>query len=120
MEVNVVSLFCEATIGASGAVSASYGKGVTSITKETAAGQYTILLDDQYSRFLGGTVTLLDTADSDPATVGVHARIKAQTVTASTKTVVVQFYAGDDGAVANPASGAKFYVRLDLRNSSVE
>lgn len=120
LEIGVTELFCKITVGAAGAVSASSGAGITSVTKESSAGQYTILLADAYNSLLGAEVTLLHTTDSDPATVAVAARIKSEAVaTAAAPTVVIQGYAYDDGAVANFASGAILYVRLTLKNSSV-
>lgn len=100
-------------------MSASSGKGVTSVTKESSAGQYTVLLADQYNSLMGAHPTLLHSTDSDPATVGVHMRLNAETVNTTTPTIVVQCYAGDDGADANPASGAIIYLTIHLRNSSV-
>lgn len=120
LEIGVVSLWAKVTVGATGAptlVTAS-SKGVASIVRDSA-GKYTITLSDRYKALLGATVTLLDDTNSDPATVGVHSRLYSEAVDNATPTVVVQWVAGDDGAAADPADGATFYVRFDLRNSSV-
>jgi hypothetical protein len=118
LEVGVVGLFCKIVVGASGAVTSGTGQGITSVTKEAAAGAYTILLNDSYNSLLGASITLLDSADSSPATVAVDCRIEAETVS-STKTVVLQGYNADDGAVDDFAEGAILYVTLWLKNSSV-
>lgn len=119
LENRVVSLYCAVTIGSSGAVASYSGKGIASVVKESAAGQYTVTLQDQYNALLHPSMTLLDDTDSSPATVGTHMRLQSQAVSASTPTVVVQCYAGDDGADANPADGAVIYLKLELRNSTV-
>jgi hypothetical protein len=122
LEVDVVDLFAKLTIGTSGSISASggswSGKGIASVTKESAAGQYTIVLSDNYNTFLYGGVTLMDDADSSPATVAVETRFISETV-GTTKAIVIQGYNSDDGAVDDYASGAVLYVHLKLRNSSV-
>lgn len=119
LEVEVKELYCSITVGSSGAVSASSGRGVSSVTKESTAGQYTIKLSDRYNALLGADVTLLDTADSDPTTVATMGRLKSEAVNNSTPTVVIQGYNVTDGSAANFASGAKLLVRLAVRNSSV-
>jgi len=54
LEREPVSLFVKFTLGASGAVaSTNRAKGVTSVTKESAAGLYTITLQDKYNELLG-------------------------------------------------------------------
>jgi len=122
LEVDVVDLFAKITIGTSGSVTASggsySGKGIASVTKESTAGQYTILLSDAYNSFLFGSVSLMDDTDSSPATVAVETRFISEDVD-SAKTIVIQGYNSDDGAVDDYASGAVLYVHLKLRNSSV-
>lgn len=119
LEQKVVHLYGAITIGASGAVASSTGKGIFSVTKESSAGQYTIRLADQYNSLLWAGFTLLDGTDESPATVGTHMRLNSASVSASTPVVVLQCYAGDDGADANPAEGAVIYFKLELKNSSV-
>lgn len=119
LEVSVVELFGSITIGATGAVSAQSGKGIGTITR-TSAGLYSIPLTDTYSSFLWGGITLLDSASSDPSTVGTASRFKSQAVSSGTAPLVtIQMYASDDGAAADPASGAVIYFTLKLKNSSV-
>jgi hypothetical protein len=119
LEVDVVELFGTITIGASGAVSASSGKGIASVVKETAAGQYTITLSDRYNSLLFASAVVLDDTNSDPVTVGIQPRLLSQDVNNATPTVAIQFYDHTDGSAANPASGAVVYVSIKVRNSSV-
>lgn len=119
LENRVVDVFVDITIGASGAVTSGAGKGVASVVKESAAGQYTITLQDQYSSLLAASIVRIHTADSDPATVGVETRLLSEAVSAATPTVVMQCATSDDGAKANPASGARFLVCLKLKNSTI-
>lgn len=52
IEQGVTTLYVKLTVGASGAVSSSSGYGLTSITKEATAGEYTILLDRKFKKLL--------------------------------------------------------------------
>lgn len=119
LQARVVELFVDITVGASGAVTSGTGLGVTSVVKESAAGQYTITLQDRYNGLLSASVALVHSTDSDPATVGVFTRLNAEAVTAATPTVTLQCFTGDDGADANPASGARLLVCLKLKNSTL-
>ncbi len=86
-----VRLYLKATIGASGAVTidAPNSSGILSITKESTAGQYTILLPETYNKFLGAQVTQV-LASGIPAAPNYF--IKSADV-ASAKTIVLQFTA---------------------------
>ena len=120
LEVDCVHLWAEINIGASGAVSSSSGLGIASVTKETAAGQYTIALTDSYNKLLWAGISLLDDADSDPTSVAVSARIQSEDVDSdSAPELVIQGYDVTDGSAANFANGAKLLVKIELRNSSV-
>jgi hypothetical protein len=114
-----VTLFGSAVIGSSGAVGTVKGGGIASVVKESTAGQYTITLEDLWSRFLGFNAGITDDAVSaiahiqvlmDPATL--------QATVASTGAITIQCldYAG---AAANPASGSVLSFRITLRKSSV-
>ena len=119
LEIDTVALYATATIGASGAVSSYSGKGVTSVTRDST-GQYKVNLSDSYNAILWADVQTKHTTGSDPATVGVHGRWEDEDVDHSTAPYVqFQMFAGDDGAAADPASGAVLYFKIELRNSSV-
>lgn len=119
LEVDVVSLYGTITFGSTGAVASSSGKGISSIVRNSA-GKYTITLDAPYNALLWADTRILHSTLSSPATVGIEANLFSQDVSnASTPTLVIQFVALDNGAAADPASGAVCYLKMDLRNSSV-
>lgn len=125
LEHCVVTLYGSATIGASGAVSAYKGGGITSIVKEATAGQYTVTLQDKYSRLLNWSVDvvsatistvqgaqLLATPATYQATFASSGALTFQCVapTSSSDTTLV---------ATNPASGTQLVFTLVVRNSSV-
>lgn len=59
IEQGVTTLYVKLTVGASGAVSASSGYGLVSITKEATAGEYTILLDRNFKKLLAVAPTVI-------------------------------------------------------------
>src|SRR5690349_4023080 len=100
----VATLFLQATIGASGAVTLASAQsiGITSITKEATAGQYTILLQDKYARLLNLSVSQL--LGSATAIDAPSWQMLSEDVD-GVKTIVVQFYAADAATEANPGDG---------------
>lgn len=122
LDIGAVDVYASITVGASGAVASwtGLGKGVASVTKETADGQYTIALEDSYvGGLLACSVTLVHSTGSDPTSAAVQARVNADNSATSTPSVVLQGYDFTDGTAANFASGAKLLVRLTLKNSTV-
>jgi hypothetical protein len=119
LERDPVILFLRATIGASGAVTLNEGKGVTSITKESTAGQYTIVLQDKYAALLAmsahleipttGLAAGPDIAMLGSLTTGNTLKIQCSAPTGASN---VQ-------AATNPASGEILKVMLVLRDSPV-
>ena len=118
LEVNVCEIFGSITIGASGAVTTSSGKGIASVVKESAAGQYTITLSDSYNSLLWGGFTLKSTTDG-AQTIGTAYRINSEAVSNSTPTVVLQCSDTATGADATPTSGDVIIFTFKLKNSSV-
>ncbi len=120
LEIEPVMLWASITVGATGAVSASYGQGIASVTR-LSAGQYKISLADTYNKLLFADVSLLDTTDSDPTTVGVLSRIKSEQVASTTAPqIVIQCFNTTNGAAADPRNGALLLVKIEVRNSSVQ
>lgn len=119
LDIDLVELFANATIGSTGAVSSSSAgtNGVATVAR-TSAGKYTLTLQDAYVGFRWADVQVLAGTLADPQTVGVWATLFSQDVT-SAKTVVFQFQNVATGAAADPASGAVLYFRICLKNSSV-
>lgn len=69
LEKGVVRLFCTVTLGATGAVSSFSGKGVTSVTRNSA-GNYTIVLQDKYVSLLKSNASIRGTASTGTPTAG--------------------------------------------------
>lgn len=111
-ERDVVELFLKVSIGASGAPTIVQGKGITSITRNSA-GNYSILLPDTYNMMLDMNAIFLSGA-SAPAAPGVN--IVSETV-ASTKIVRIQCR-DVAAAAADPASGEVLMLRIAVRNAS--
>lgn len=111
-EVDVTVIFMRADIGATGAptIDTVNSKGVASIAR-TAAGDYTITLDDKYNVLLGASVMSLEAGDTE-----FNWSITAQDVS-SAKTVQLSNLPG--GTPTDPDDGSDLYVTLFLKNSSV-
>lgn len=119
LEIDVVELFGSITIGSTGAVSSSSGKGIGTVTR-TSAGLYSIPLSDTYNAFLFANTVVLHSTDDDPSSTGVLCRIKSQAVTSTTAPLItIQFYNSTNGGAVDPVSGAIVYFMLKLRNSSI-
>lgn len=118
-ELAVAEVFGQATITTSGAVLATTGKGVASIVKESAAGQYTITLTNQFPRLVAVSARCYG-----PSATGVVAEAQVFETPATIqadfvagKNITVQFY-DFAGAAANPASGSAVVFRVTVSNST--
>lgn len=110
-----VDLLMKAAIGASGAptISASYAKGIQSITRNSA-GNYTLLLQDNYQALLGVSGTVLNaTASAAPIMQVISEQVSSATV----PRVIVQFLDAA-GVAADPDNGATIFISISLSNSS--
>jgi hypothetical protein len=126
MEKDVKQIFAKASIGASGAitVSAANSKGISSIVKESTAGQYTVTFGtpasvqaasvDKYKKVL--SVKHIVESASDPAAPIMH--ILSNTVASDGK-LVLQFLAPDGTTATNPASGEVIYFDFMFGDSTV-
>jgi hypothetical protein len=112
LENRMVELYAEITFGAAGAVSASSGKGVASVTRD-AQGEYTVALTDRYPSFLA--------ASYDYETTETNAGwVCTQSEAVDTATPSVTFRTNDAaGAKVDPADGEKLRVCFKLKNSSI-
>ncbi len=113
-QLNVVSLFCKATIGSTGAPTlvTDYSKGIALITRNDT-GDYTIALSEPYTGLLSVHPMLLDATDRD-----LTFQIIAEDV-ASSSAPYVKIGAHAAATPTDPASGSILYVEIKLRNSSV-
>ncbi len=118
LEPGVVDLFCEFSIGSSGAATLVRGKGVASVAKSTT-GVYVVTLKEQYQRILGIKASVKNTGGVPNAPFVYESA--ADTV-ASDKTITITTAAasGTSGALVatEPASGNVYRVTLTLGNSS--
>lgn len=115
LQREIVELTCKASIGASGAVtiSSTDAKGITSITKESADGQYTIRLQDSYMALMHVSAIIMD---ASPSSAPIVQLISEQVATSSLPKLVIQCL-DPAGAAANPASGSTLMVKIMLRNA---
>jgi hypothetical protein len=113
-EPQVVEIFAVVTIGASGAPTLSRGKGISSITRNSA-GQYTILLQDVYQQLLDCSVSI----DSGTSAAAAPMWVVEDETVSSTKNVILQFRAIDNSTVTDPADGEILRIRMSMRNSSI-
>lgn len=111
----VKALFAQVSIGSTGAptLSAAASLGVTSVAR-TAAGAYTITLDDKYMDLLQITVSV-QKASGAPASLAMVVRAQA---VASAKTIQIAFVDAS-GANVELDSGSVLRIKIDLKNSSV-
>lgn len=115
-----VSLYATITIGATGAMSAKKGYGIKSVTKEATAGQYTVVLEDKFSRALSVSVQVVHSAISAAQVVQVlNTPAQLQSAVAGGTGFVLQCV-DKDGAAVNPESGAQLFLQVVASNSSVD
>lgn len=131
IEKELVDLYLVATIGSSGAVtlkrwngsayvtagSDGWG-GIKSITKESTAGQYTVVLQDKYNRLVHFDACFEVPTTGLPA-APVVGEIPGNTdVTAATPQIQVQCTTAGGGSATNPASGEVMHLHFVLQNTS--
>ena len=120
IEKQPVSLYGNFVILGSGAVGTVKGLGILSVTKESTAGQYTIVLEEKWNRLLsakGGFVK--DGNGSGIASVEIitaPASLQGQIQAGTGYTI--QFY-DYTGVAADAASGSVHSFEVCLRRSSV-
>jgi hypothetical protein len=115
LQRDIVDLTVKAAIGATGAptISTTDAKGITSITRNSA-GNYTILLQDNYAALMtASAVVLCATASAAPIT-----QLISEQVSNSTTPRVILQCLDAAGAAADPDSGSTLMVHLMLRNAS--
>lgn len=107
----VVSLYAKINIGATGAVSSvQMAPGITSVARQSA-GQYLIVLDDQYNALLCPSFEILNATAVD-----VGPQVVSETVS-TTKQIVFRTLTG--AVATDPPSGSAIFVVLILKNSTV-
>lgn len=113
---DMVEIWGSATIGSSGAVSSYSGTGISSIVKESTAGQYTINLVDSFNS-LKMVSSLVKNSSGIPASP-IMGLVSEQVSSLTAPKLVVQFSDVETPAATNPASGDVIYFHITLKNSS--
>lgn len=120
VEKQPVTLFGNFVIGSSGAVGTVKGIGIKSVTKESTAGQYTIVLEEKWNRLLGAKGGFIkDSSGSGVANVEIitaPASLQGQIQAGTGYTI--QFY-DYTGVAADAAAGSVHSFEITLRRSSV-
>lgn len=121
LEIDVVTLFAAAAVGASGAptLNATGNRGITSLVRNSA-GNYTLTLDDTYNTVLFADVKVVHSSTDNPTSAGVLCEQVAWNAQASGGgTVQFCFVSTSTGSATDPANGATIYVKVDCRKSSI-
>lgn len=116
-EKEVGDVYVSVLIGASGAVSAINGGGVSSVTKLATAGQYAVQLQATYMRLLSTTASVVNATATSVAMVQ---------VLESGSTMQAEFKADGNlvvqcldfaGAAVNPPSGSRILLKMEVRQN---
>lgn len=110
LEKEVKGLFADVAIGASGAPTINKALGITSIARD-AAGTYTIILDDKYTRLMSVSLSVVAAAAED-----ITLQVLDDSVS-STKSIQIATLAA--GTETDPSDGSKLLIKIELKNSSV-
>ena len=120
LESNIVKLYGEMVIGASGAVSSSDCKGFSIAKTAGETGRYTVLLNDKYNKLKSVNVNSIGPADAALTDAsGIISSLRNDAVSSS-KSFDIQFSSNVDLADANPSSGVKVLIEITLKNSAQE
>lgn len=111
LEKELVTLVGKVAISAAAAVGTKVGRGF-SIAK-TAAGEYTVTLQDKYMQLLGASFSV-----EGSGTIVVLPELKSEDV-AGAGTLIIKTTTKSTGATADTAVAFTLRITLHLRNSSV-
>ena len=118
LESNIVKLYGEMTIGATGAISSSSTKGFSIAKTAAETGRYTVTLQDAYPSLKNVSVVSVGPADAALTSAsGIISSVRNEAVSSS-KTFDIQFSSNVDLADANPSSGIRVLVEITLKNSA--
>lgn len=114
-ERDLVDLYLKVSIGATGAPTIVLGKGITSITRNSA-GKYTILLKGNANKLMDvSCMPLIASAGAAAPMVVVDSE---QVANVTTPQLVLQMRAIDNTTATDPASGEVLMIKITLRNAS--
>lgn len=120
IELAAKKLYCEFSIGASGAATLVRGKGITSVAKSTT-GVYVITLARKYVRLIGLTAQAKNTSTVPNAPFVFESA--ADTVsTSQTITLTTCAASGTSGALVatEPASGNVYRLKITLKMTAMD
>lgn len=113
---DVVMLTGNFVVGTAGAVGTVKGAGLASVTKESTAGQYSLVLDEAFNRLLFSAASVVSATFSGVQVIeainDVQAAVQGKTA------ITIQCYDAT-GTAVNPASGSVISVVAMLRQSNV-
>lgn len=112
-ERDLVDVLLKVSIGSSGAPTIVLGKGVTSITRNSA-GKYTIVLKSNFNKLMDMDMVSISETSAPAAPM---MNIVSEDVAGTTKAIVIQLR-DIAAAAADPASGEVLMLRMKLRNAS--
>lgn len=114
-EREVVEYFAVVTIGSTGAPTLTIGKGISSITRNSA-GQYTLRLQDASAKLLGVNVMFNSGTSAAAAPIVV---VEGEDVAdRSTPEIILQCRAIDNSTATDPADGEIMMIKIAVRNAS--
>ncbi len=119
LERDVVHLYSDVVIGASGAVTSAKGGAIASVVKQATAGQYNVTLDAGFQKLLFFAASTLGSAASGVDSVQVLQT--AASVLTNLKTgaaITIQCYDAS-GAAVNPVSGTVLKLKFEVRRTTV-
>lgn len=120
IELETKKLYCEFSIGSSGAATLVRGKGITSVAKSTT-GVYVITLAKRHVRLMH-IATVVKNTSTLPNAPFVFESAADTVATDQTITLTTCAASGTSGALAatEPASGNVYRVTLTVKSTSVD
>lgn len=119
LEKDLVHLYADITIGASGAVTSVKGGGIATVVKQGTAGQYNVTLDSAFSKLLFLNATFVGSAASTIDSVQVlMTDAAAKTALKTGAAIVIQLY-NAAGTAADATSGSVMKLKLEVRRTTV-
>ena len=113
LEKSLVTIFADVTIGATGAptIVTKNSKGLKSITRNSA-GDYTMILQDQYYRLLNLSVLVIKATSAAASAITLKA---VNTKAAGGASIEFVMFAA--AVATDPASGEELLIEIELSNS---
>lgn len=117
-ERQIIHIYGNVAIGASGAVGTIKGGGIVTVVKEATAGQYSVTLVQPINQILSARASIMDDAVSAIAAVQVLEDPAAVQAGIKSDGKILLQCLDFAGAAANPASGASLRLEFVVRRTS--